>query len=511
MSAVLVLNLGMKSIRSIIFTGEGRKLASASLPLQSGINDRRVEQDANEWWEKAIEVMRRSIKDADVKCLDAITVTASASCLICAGSDGEPLLPVMMVSDKRAAKEAEEIADTLAFKKVNEATGLSMSVSLMLPKILWVKKHRPKIFEQTAYFFTPNDYLVFRLCGSPATDSLNAGKYHYFDGYPAELLDAFKIPVSKLPKVVAVGTNVGNIHSKLAHTLGLNKDVNIIVTSYDAICSFWGSGVANEGEASDVSGTVTVFRCLSYLENPTPPPSGRFRVYVTPFETENARIVGGSNNLGGGLIEWLKQCCYQNETYPYEVMEKEAAESEIGARGLIFLPYLLGERAPIWNDDARGVFFGLERMHTRKDMARAVFESAGFIDMDMTEAILETGIKVKSVRLSGGLSRIGLISQIKADILGKDTIVLSEFETTSAGAAMLALKGIGKFSSVKEAAKNFVKTRMIIKPDMENHQKYKYLHNLYKSTYEILKPQYQRRIKILDYIRSDREVKIENL
>lgn len=152
-------------------------------------------------------------------------------------------------------------------------------------------------------------------------------------------------------------------------------------------------------------------------------------------------------------------------------MEKEASESELGARGLLFLPYLLGERTPVWDDSARGVFFGLERMHTRKDMTRAVFESTGFIDLSIIDAINEAGIDVNSVRLSGGLARINLVSQIKADILGKDVLVLSEFETTSSGAAMIVLAGQNVYPDLKSVADKFAVIRMIIKPNKENNKK----------------------------------------
>lgn len=511
MKTVLVLNMGMKSIRSFIFSADGRKLSQSSLPLASAINDKRVEQDASEWWEKALVVMDRSLREARLKQLDAITVTASASCLVCLGEDGEPLAPAMMVSDKRARAEAREISGLPEFAEVREKTGLAMSSSLLLPKIVWVKRHAPEVFRQTAYFLTPNAYLLYRLSGQPVTDCLDAGKYHYDPAgrsYPAKLLKILGISPHALPRVVDIGDCAGALQEDTKRKIVLRGGTDVIVSSYDAICSFFGSGVAEEGEASDVSGTVTVFRTISYQSDIK---GGEAKVYASPYGPEKACIIGGSNNLGGGLIEWAKQCYYQNEPYPYEVMEKEAGETALGANGLIFLPYLLGERAPIWNDEARGVFFGLERMHTRKDMTRAVFESAGFIDLDMKAAIEERGIRIKSVRLSGGLARLNLISQLKADILGLDVLVLSEFETTSIGAAMLAFMGTGAFKNVREAAQSFVKVRMIIKPDMENHAKYLHVYNLFKSTYEILKPQYKKRLEMLEEIRTDREICIENL
>ena len=506
----MVINMGMKSIRCIIFSQDGTKLGSASKAISTAINDKQVEQNPLEWKEKAEYVMRQALADAGGCRIAYITVTTSASCLVCVDADGKPIGRAFMVSDKRAEEEAKMIQSMPEFLDVREKTGLEVTVSLMLPKILWIKRNNPEMYEKTAHFLTPNDYLIYLLCGECVTDYLNAVKYHYIlseKQYPEELLNRLQIPKSKLPEVVSTGEMVGTINKSLAEPIGVNSDAKVVVSSYDAICSFVGSGVTEEGEASDVSGTVTVFRALTRKEKLTE----SNKIYTLPFYQNNSQIVGGSNNLGGGLIEWVKQCYYQKEEYPYEVMEKDAHESTIGARGLIFLPYLLGERTPIWDDNARGVFFGLERMHTRKDMTRAVFESTGYIDMDIIKAIQETGMDICSVRLSGGLARINLISQIKADILGRDVKVLSEFETTATGAAMIVLLGQGVYSDMGKLADNFAKIRMIVKPDMESHKKYLYMYDLYRDTYETVKDLFVRRIDTLEQIRSDREVQIENL
>ncbi|MCI8515620.1 MAG: hypothetical protein HFG75_01895 [Hungatella sp.] len=506
---VLVLNMGMKSIRSIIFDGNGKKLSSASRTLASAINETRVEQYLDEWWEKAVEVMKTSIQDARIRKVDYITATTSASCLACMDSAGNPLGNAIMVSDKRAMEEADEIKHSAFYESLENDTGLEVSASLMLPKILWVKNHEPEMFEKTRYFLTPNDYLIYHLCGEVFTDELNALKYHYSlntCSYPTELLGELGIPKEKLPTVMRTGGMAGTILPEVAEKIGCQNPAKIVITSYDAICSFIGSGVSDEGEASDVSGTVTVFRMLSRKDSLLP----STRVYTTPFHQGRFHIIGGSNNLGGGLIEWVKQCYYAKEEYPYEVMEKEAAESDIGARGVIFLPYLLGERAPIWNDNARGTFFGLERMHTRKDMTRAVFEAAAFIDRTMMEAIGETSADVTTVRLSGGLARVNLISQIKADVTGKEVIVLSEFETTASGAAMMVLNG-QEGISFADLAEKFSKSRMTIHPDLENHEKYNVVYKLFKETYQQLVPMFDRRIELLDTIRNSKETQIENL
>ncbi len=512
MNNIMVINLGLKSIRCIIFDSNGMKLGSASAAIQTAIDDVRVEQSPAQWKEKAFDVMQNALSEARASKISFLTVTTSASCLVCMDANGNPVRDAIMVSDKRAVKEASFINELSSFKPVKEKTGLAVSASLLLPKILWVKKNQPDIFEKTAYFLTPNDYLIHFLSGQVVTDYLNALKYHYIlqeSSYPLDLLQQIGIPRNKLPDVEDTGICVGPIRSDLADSLGINHNVSVVLSSYDAICSFIGSGVSEDGEASDVSGTVTVFRAVTRKKDLMP----SHRVYNLPFHQDDIGIIGGSNNLGGGLIEWVKQCYYQREEFPYEVMEKDARESEVCAKGLLFLPYLLGERAPIWNDEARGVFFGLERMHTRRDMTRAVFESTGFIDCDMIEAIREAGASVDTVRLSGGLARVQLISQIKADILGKEVLVLSEFETTSSGAAMIVLHGQGIYASLKEIADRFAAIRMIIRPDIENHKRYIYMYNLYKEAYQSLKPLYTKRMQILQNIKDNRarDVRVENL
>lgn len=511
MKTVLVLNMGMKSIRSIIFDSEGNKLASSSLPIITSLSGDTVTQDPNEWLEKAESCIASTIHQKDNLHIDYLTVTSSASCLVCVDCDGKPLLPCMMVSDKRAVAESKHISDLQEFAPVFQSTNLAMDASLLLPKALWVKNHLPGVWNNVHKLLTPNDFLISHFTGGKyATDYINAKKWHYDPKtrcFPERLLEQLGISRKLLPECVAPGTEIGPVSGQVAARLGLNGDIRVIASTYDAICSFVGSGVYEEGDAADVSGTVTVFRAVTHRQDISVNPS----IQGIDFSELGIHIIGGSNNLGGGLIEWVKQCYYQNEALPYELMEKEAGETTVGAGGVIFLPYLLGERFPIWDGTARGVFFGLERMHTRKEMTRAVFESAGFIDVDMISAIESCGVMVNSIRCSGGLARLNLVSQIKADTTGKEIHVLSEFETTATGAAMLCFLGQGVYGSLKEAADAFVSIRMIIKPDRKNHEKYKQVYALFKDTYKTLKPLFPKRVAMVRSLYGSTNIKIENL
>lgn len=509
MKNALVLNMGMKSIRSIVFSETGEKLGTAACPVQTILNAECVEQDPNEWWAKAAQVIRASLVDVGKENIDYITVTASSSCLVCVDKNGDSLDKCIMVSDRRAVAETEKIKNAQSYLEMGK-TVWGLEASFMLPKILWIKNNKPEIYENTHKFLSPNDFLIGKMTNEFFTDIFNAQKYLYDlnkNSYPIALIKELGLKTESFPEVVSPGKIIGKLTEKACDFLGLSRRTSVVLSTYDAICSFFGSGVSEEGEASDVSGTVTVFRALSKKTSLKPSAS----IFVTPYQEQNLTIVGGSNNLGGGLIEWVKQCYYLNEQYPYEVMEKDANNAKIGSDGLIFLPYLLGERAPVWNNDARGVFFGLERTHTRNEMTRAVFESAGFIDLDMIKAIEDTGIKITRIRLSGGLARIDLVSQIKSDITGRDVLVLSEFETTAAGAAMLVFIGVGVFDDLKQASDIFASVRMVIKSNGANHAKYQKLYTLYKDCYENMKDLFKKRSEMVAQIYQKHEIRIENM
>ena len=303
MKTILVLNMGMKSIRSILFDSEGNKLAYSALPLETSLTGDTVTQMPAEWWEKACKVIQETVVDAGNIFIDYLTVTTSSSCLVCIDKEGRPLLPCMMVSDKRAKKESILLKNANMFSKVSERTGLGADPSFMIPKAKWIKNNKKELFDKVYKLLSPNDFLISKFTGQYVTDYMNAQKWHYDmekHHYPLDLLDEVGIPEELLPEVVSPGAYVGNILPQIAEATGLSKETQVVVSTYDAICSFIGSGGLKRGEASDVSGTVTVFRAVSEqkLEKPMN------KIQQLPYYEGNMHIVGGSNNLGGGLIEW---------------------------------------------------------------------------------------------------------------------------------------------------------------------------------------------------------------
>lgn len=488
--ATCVLNLGLKSVRAAVFDDDGNRQAIAYQPIETRMGEGRVEQAPEEWWRSSLDVMSRALSDQELRAqVDVVTVTASAGCLVVLDAHGDPLRNAIMISDVRARPQAEVIAQLPRFLDLGHP-GARMTPDLMLPKIVWLRENEPEAFDRARWFASPNDFLVHRLTGEMVTDRHNASKlFSGPDGrYPKDLIAELQIDHTTLPPVAQGDQTILPLRSEVREILRLPQRARVVLTTYDAICAVYGSGVAEIGDACDVSGTVSSFRAVTDFAGPDP--SGR--LFTTDHVRPGLYLAGGSNNLGGGVIEWAKQVLYPADTDAYASMVTEACDAPPGAAGLTFLPYLLGERAPIWDASARGVFFGLGRNHTRSDMIRAIFEGVGFSVMDIRDRLSELGVGVYRVSASGGLARLEPINQIKADMLGVPVQLTAELETTALGSALLAGVATGRWQSIEEAV-GCVRFQHTYEPDSARTDMYRDFFAIYRALYERLRELFQLR------------------
>jgi xylulokinase len=399
-----------------------------------------------------------------------------------------------MISDVRARAEADWIQTLPAFIDVASATG-RITPDQMLPKVVWLRSAEPNAFERSRWFASPNDFLIQRLTGSVVTDRPTATKYmHDGSGYPLELLRVLDIDPAALPPVVSGSDSSLPLQPEIRDRFGLGDGVRVVLSTYDAICAVYGSGVAEIGDACDVSGTVTSFRAVT--DHRERDPAGR--LFTLPHVGLGRYLAGGSNNLGGGVIEWAKQVLYPDDPQPYDTMAAEADDAPPGAAGLTFLPYLLGERAPVWDASARAVFFGLGRNHTRPDMIRAVFEGVGYSVMDIADRLAGMGVVVRRVSASGGLARLDTINQIKADMLGVPVVLTDELETSALGAALVAGVNAGAWSSIEEASAACVRPSRSFEPVAARTDMYRDFFGLYRDLYEQLRGSFAHRERLLE-------------
>jgi len=511
----LIINLGLKSIRSIVFDNTGKQVSGASEIVHSRLTGERVEQSASEWYEALLRVTSEAVSVLpDGAEISYASVSCSASCLVPIDRDLEPTDHVVMVSDRRASEEADLLANASAFGPLREKYGFSASPYSQLARVLWMKRHRPENHEKTWKYMSPNDYLIAVITdGLAVTDMLNAEKTFWdkeAKAYPEALLTELGLSSEKLPEVVPIGTVVGKVGAKFAAEVGLSTDIEVVVGTYDAICSVFGTGVSAPGLVCDVSGTVTSIRMFS--DRPFVDDKGR--IFSQHVPAANGYLLGGSNNLGGGLIEWAKACFYKESANPYQQIQDEAsygASTSNPMSGLIFLPDLLGSRAPEWNPDARGVFFGLERHHDRGDLIRAILESIAFSVRDFLEVFAETGTTPELVTASGGLAQLAIANEIKADITGLEYHYMDEFESTALGSAIIVMCATGKFNSYDEACRTVVRTRQTFIPRPHNTEYYEEMYQLYRDVKSRSLDLFEKRRDILAKHRPRNFERIENL
>ncbi|GAB3911459.1 xylulokinase [Mucilaginibacter boryungensis] len=489
----LVINLGLKSIRGIVFDNSGDQVYAKSYPVHTYLFLERVEQDATEWLLLLDKILSDMAQNTDLshKIL-RVTVATSSSCILGVDEAFYPITKVLMVSDKRALPQVDIIQQYLSVKNIKK--DMICPVSSLIPKAMWFKDNYPEIFVRVAYWLGAAELLNYYFTKQIFTDTLNASKALSIDGvYQKEVVHAMGIRIDTLPTILNIGSILpvdGDIITKYK----FNKDCQFVLTTYDAICAVIGSGNGEPTNACDVSGTVTSVRLI----RDTPLNSSNKVLLAQSFDFLNKYIIGSSNNLGGGLIEWCKQAFFENDGNDvYFQMENQAQLSSIGSGGIVFLPYLLGERSPFIAPNASATFFGINRSTTIKDFTRAVFESTAYVTRDLIELIENDVVPVETISVSGGLARFDTINQIKADVCNKPVHVVDNFESTSIGAFILMGIASGIYSSLQDAIKQVVKIRKTIYPSEKRNKIYNQYFDLYRQLNTQLLPLYDRHKVIL--------------
>ncbi len=510
MKNYLVVNLGLKSIRLIVFDEAGQQVFVRSKPVFSRLTVDNVEQNAEEW-ESHLNELLLELKDQTslASTITHITSTTSSSCIFGVNEVGEPTTRVMMVSDKRSKVQVSEVLLSTAFRNNSVKYGYKCSTSSTVPKILWYKENHQTIYSNTYKWIGASEFIHNFFINKFVTDPLNAGKAFYNGSeYDNDIFKELDINVAVLPEVVEIGSGF-DLPNTVSSKYGLPETCKFVISTYDAICAVIGSYDGSHSTACDVSGTVTSLRVLS---DKTVIFNDDSVLLSQELGYENKRLIGASNNMGGGIIEWCKQAFYdEKDPNVYISMENSALNSTVGAKGVIFLPYLLGERAPFKSSDAKATFFGISRYSKKDDLTRAVFESTAFVTNDLLNLIVDAGIDIDSISVSGGLARFDIVNQIKADVTNRVVKVLENFESTSVGAFILMSIAIGRYNSIEEASCDVVRIRKSINPSSKNHIIYKSFFDLYKNLNQTLSDSYTKHKDLLSKIEGYSLETISNL
>ena len=456
--------MGTTSIKVAIIDEQARVLGMSSSSYRLITPNQDYAQiDTEDMWRAYLKCIRllQEGKNIDMSRVAGISISSLCPGLAALGENGEVLTDPIIYSDRRSTEEAEMILEAVGREKLFEITAnTAMAGAMSGTSMLWIKRNLPEVYEKTKYFGHVNTLLAQRMSGNFAIDYSNASYTDLFETtggfqWSEVLCEKIGIDMEKLPPLHASTDVVGGlIHPDLIR-MGIPRDTPVIIGGGDTACATLAAGVTKAGQVCESVGTTNV---LTICVDQTKFDKGCInRCHVV----EGTWIYQGALSHTGASYQWFRDNFCQDlvdravgtDKTAFQFMNEEADMAEPGSGGLVFLPYMLGERSPIWDPYARGVFFGISLQTTRKEMNRAVMEGCGYGLRQLSEiAERVTGREIKEFTSIGGGAKSETWAQIKADITGKDIKILDMNDMAPIGAALLAGVGAGIFKDVYEAA-----------------------------------------------------------
>jgi xylulokinase len=467
-AAILGIDLGTTEVKAGLVTLDGRLLGLTRSGYRTYTDAAagRAEQDPEAWWGALVTSVRRLASSVPAEVI-AIAVDGHGPTLVAVDAAGHPTCPAIIWQDSRATAEADELA---------AATGLSGWSLAGLPAALWVERHEQAVAAATCWYLATWDFLGLRLTGRPAT-SLVSGQ-----PFPsASILDAAGVPSSKVPPPAEASTVLGELLADAAGQLALEPGIPVVAGLVDAWASFHGAGMTAKGDAIDVGGAAGGFGV--YWDTPLEV-AGSFAT-IAPLP--GLFSVGGAMAATGRAIDWFRTQVVAGVDST-EVLLEEAAATPPGADGVLFLPYLAGERSPIWDPAARGAFVGLTLDHRRGHLTRAILEASAFAIRHVAEPILAAGVAVDEMRVCGGPARSETWNQVKADVTGFTVAVPAVLETAVLGAAVLGATGVGAYPDVPSAIRGMTRVAHRLEPRPELRDRYDAAFAAYKALHPAIAP-----------------------
>ncbi|MTJ80348.1 MAG: gluconokinase [Telmatospirillum sp.] len=450
-------DIGTTSTKAVLFTEEGRVVAQHAIeyPLFTPVPGA-GEQDPETILEAVFGAVRHALDKADVKGrISHVAFSAAMHSLIAVDADGQPLTRSITWMDTRASAWARRLSTDMDGHAIYLRTGTPIHPMSPLVKLLWLKAEHPDLFSRAARFVGIKEYVFYRLFGRWLVDHSIASATGLFNladrTWDAGALAAAGITEDRLPTPVATTTAVMGLSAEAAERFGLPADTPFIIGANDGVLSNLGVGAIGPGQVAVTIGTSGAMRTV--IASPRTDPSGRTFCYAL---TDRHWVVGGPVNNGGVVFRWVRDQLAASETEtahrlgvdPYEVLTRIAERVAPGAEGLLFHPYLAGERAPLWNADLRGSFFGLAMHHRREHMIRAVLEGVIFNLYSILPAVESLIGPTRRIMATGGFARSELWRQMMADIFNREVVVPETIESSCLGAAVLGQLSLGRIASL---------------------------------------------------------------
>jgi xylulokinase len=498
MAALLGIDIGTTGTKTLLIDGEGRALASATAeyPLSTP-RPGWAEQEPEDWWRATVATVREVLAKSGLSGRDigGIGLSGQMHGSVFLDSNHRVLRPALLWCDQRTAAQCAWITEQVGAERVVELTANPVLTGFTAPKVIWVRQNEPETYRRIAKVLLPKDYVRFRLSDEFHTEVSDASGTSFFNvrerRWAHELLDKIEVPREWMPEVHESPVASSRVSAAAAGATGLAAGTPIVGGGGDQAAGAVGNGIVEPGIVSSTVGTSGVV--FAFAEKPTVDPG--LRVHTFCHAVPGTWHVMGVMLSAGGSLRWYRDALAHPETAyarilgvdPYETIAQAAAAAEPGCEGLLFLPYLTGERTPYPDPNARGVFFGLTLRHDKRHMARAVLEGVAYGLRDSFEILDAMGVAITQVRASGGGARSPLWRQIQADIIGRVHVTINVDEGPAFGVALLAGVGTGVWKDVAEACRATIRVVDRSAPDAANRKVYDALYPVYRSLYAALK------------------------
>jgi xylulokinase len=495
MSYMMGIDVGTTGTRAVIVRPDGSVAGAATGAHQPMLMAKPgwAEQDPEDWWQATIVAVRAALEQAGLKGTEMAAVGLSGQMhgVVLLDKTNAVLRPALIWCDQRSQAQCEGITSRVGAERLIHLVSNPALTGFSAPKLLWVRDNEPNVYERAARFLLPKDFVRFRLTGEFATDVSDASGTLLFDvsnrRWSREILSALELDSKLVPRAYESPEITGQIKRETALMTGLNAGTPVVAGGGDQAASAVGNGIVLPGLTSATLGTSGVI--FSYTETPKLDPGGRIHTFC--HAVPGKWHVMGVTQGAGLSLRWFRDQLGGTETWyarttgvdPYELIVREAEGIPPGSDGLLFLPYLMGERTPHLDPQARGMWFGLTAAHTRGHLIRSILEGVAFSLRDSLEIFKELGIPVEQIRASGGGSRSFLWREIQADIFGKELVTLRTAEGSAFGAALLAGVGAKIYASVEESSRHAIQVRERMAPRPHLVRTYDRQYRVYRALY----------------------------
>ncbi len=488
MSYIIGIDLGTSSLKGILLDKAGAILTTKQaeyelITPQTGYS----EQDPTVWTQALNQVIQQIILEVPAASMSTVGISFSGQMhsLVLLDQEGVPLRNAILWNDVRTSDQCRRIMAT-AGEKVLSITKNRALEGFTLPKILWVKEHEPAIWQKTAHFLLPKDYAGFYLTGNQQMDYSDAAGTLLLDVdnrvWSAELAAQFDLPLRVFPKLVDSSEGIGLIKPELAKQLGFTSDVMVYAGGADNACAALGAGITTDGMALASIGTSGVF--LSYEEAGHADYGGELHYFNHAAKATYYSM--GVTLSAGYSLNWLKDTFAEDQTY--DELLANLGDIPIGAGGLLFSPYIMGERTPYADSQIRGSFIGLDARHTRDHLTRSVIEGITFSLKESQRLMVEHGKKdIQTIISVGGGAKNKHWLQLQADVFNTPVTTLTSEQGPALGAALIAAVGAGWYQSMAECSKDLVHYGHSYMPIPKNVTEYQRLYEIYQQVYSATK------------------------